>query len=115
MGRGSGRLRAVAVGDNVITMFDDRRGLLDRRRGDREEGYSAAARDRRRPSPFRSTRQAATLFEGIAIYNALREHQQDDYGAGHGNGGVRRFDHRHGRRQRRDRRRFVPDDPQLPG
>jgi hypothetical protein len=54
------------------------------------------------------------MFEGIAIYNVLREHPAGDR-EGDGHGRLGRLDHRHGRRHGADRPGVLPDDPQLLG
>jgi ATP-dependent Clp protease protease subunit len=71
-------LRAVAVGDNVITMFDTigedfwTGDGVTAKKVTRSSARSAIGR-----SPSRSIQAGGDLFEGIAIYNALREHQQE--------------------------------------
>jgi ATP-dependent Clp protease protease subunit len=59
-------------------MFDlDRRGLLERRGHNRQERYRSASRDRRAPGHRPDQLAGGDMFEGIAIYNVLREHPQE--------------------------------------
>jgi ATP-dependent Clp protease protease subunit len=77
-GEESAGVRAVAVGDNVITMFD----LIgeDFWTGGGITAKKVAAQLRAigdRPVEVQINSPGGDMFEGIAIYNVLREHQQD--------------------------------------
>jgi ATP-dependent Clp protease, protease subunit len=71
-------LRAVAAGDNVITMFDAIGA--DFWSGDGVTAKKVTSQLRaigERPVIVQINSGGGDLFEGIAIYNALREHQQE--------------------------------------
>jgi ATP-dependent Clp protease protease subunit len=71
-------IRAVAGGrQRHHDVRHDRRGFLDRRRHHREERLRPAARDRRPPVEVQINSPGGDMFEGIAIYNVLREHPQE--------------------------------------
>ena len=71
-------IRAVAAGDNVITMFDDIGE--DFWSGGGVTAKKVAAQLRAigdRPVEVQINSPGGDMFEGIAIYNVLREHPQD--------------------------------------
>lgn len=71
-------LRAVAVGDNVITMFDTIGE--DFWTGDGVTAKKVTAQLRAigdRPITVQINSAGGDMFEGIAIYNVLREHSQE--------------------------------------
>lgn len=77
-GEDASGIRAVSVGDNVITMFDDIGE--DYWSGGGITAKKVAAQLRAigdRPVEVQVNSPGGDMFEGIAIYNVLREHPQD--------------------------------------
>lgn len=73
----SAGIRAVAQGDNVITMFDDIGQDLWTGGGVTAKGVSAQLRAiGDRPVECQINSAGGDVFEGFAIYNVLREHPQ---------------------------------------
>jgi ATP-dependent protease ClpP protease subunit len=71
-------VRALAPGDNVITMFEDIGEDWWTGSGVTAKGVSAQLRAiGERPVEVHINSAGGDMFEGIAIYNILREHPQD--------------------------------------
>ena len=71
-------IRAVATGDNIITMFDDIGEDFWSGGGITAKKVAAQLRAiGERPVEVQINSPGGDMFEGIAIYNVLREHPQD--------------------------------------
>lgn len=77
-GEAAAGVRAVAKGDNIITMFDDIGEDFWSGGGVTAKKVSAQLRAiGDRPVEVQINSPGGDMFEGIAIYNVLREHPQD--------------------------------------